>query len=110
MMGPAADSESRRPDADLLPQLFHLPAQPAIAANQASKVDRMNHPSGNVGGVEELNRIHSGPRPNGALALADCDATPPGPSNDSRAWASSSSRCKRSRRYRHQQTSTAKQE
>src|SRR5580700_7204232 len=90
-----------------LPQILHLLAQAAVAPHQATQIENVNRPGGDVGGIKKLDGIHCGPRVRGTLAL-DGEADPAGSSSDSRASASSTSRRSFSRRYRDQQTRNAK--
>src|ERR1035441_6595663 len=87
------------------PQFLQLLAQSTEPPNQASEIDAMDHPRGNIGGEEKLDGVHCGLRLSGRLALA---ATP-SPTRDSIACASSISRCSSSSRNRDQQTRNAKQ-
>ena len=89
----------------LLPsQFLQLLPQPAESPNQASKIDAMDHPSGNIGGEENLMPF-----------IAGSDRTegwpwPPLPPPPAIPWREPlrSSRCSSSRRNRDQHTRKAK--
>src|SRR4029077_803029 len=96
-----------------LVQILHLLPQTPIATHQAADIKRVNQPRSDVGPVQKFDGtcgIHCDPRLAGTLALEVCAEGLPGSNNDSKASASSTSRCSVSSRYRAQQTKNAKQE